>query len=44
MQGDPLSPTIFKVVVDAVVSHWVAVMVEGTGDQGERGQEGRYKN
>ena len=23
MQGDPLSPTIFNVVVDAVVRHWV---------------------
>ena len=22
-QGDPLSPTIFNVVVDAVVQHWV---------------------
>ena len=28
-QGDPLSPTIFNVVVDAVVSHWVTVMVDG---------------
>ena len=26
-QGDPLSPTILNVVVDAVVSHWVEVMV-----------------
>ena len=23
MQGDPLSPTIFNVVVDAVVQHWL---------------------
>ena len=29
MQGDPLYPTIFTVVVDAVVQHWVVVMVEG---------------
>ena len=29
MQGDPLSPTIFNVVVDAVVRHWVSVMVKG---------------
>ena len=29
MQGDPLSPTIFYVVVDTVVQHWVSVMVEG---------------
>ena len=26
-QGGPLSPTIFNVVVDAVVRHWVGVMV-----------------
>ena len=24
-QGDPLSPTIFNVVVDAVVRHWVTM-------------------
>ena len=29
MQGDPLSPIIFNVVVDAVVRYWVMVMVEG---------------
>ena len=29
MQGDPLYPTIFTVVVGAVVQHWVVVMVEG---------------
>ena len=28
-QGYPLSYTIFNVVVDAVVRHWVALMVEG---------------
>ena len=27
-QGDPLSPTIFNVVVDAVVRHWVHVIME----------------
>ena len=26
-QGDPLSPTIFNVVVDAVVSHWEYLLV-----------------
>ena len=41
--GDPLSPTIFNVVVDAVVRHWVTVVVEGSEDQGERGQEGRHQ-
>ena len=42
-QGNPLSPTIFNVVVDAVVRHWVAVMVEGEEARGERGQEGRHQ-
>ena len=27
-QGNPLSPTIFNVVVDAVVRHWVTLAVE----------------
>ena len=27
-QGDPLSPTIFNVVVDAVVCHWVTLEVD----------------
>ena len=26
-QGDPLSPTIFNVVVDAVVRHWLMIAV-----------------
>ena len=26
MQGDPLSPTIFNVVVDAVVHHWESLV------------------
>ena len=26
-QGDPLFPTIFNVVVDEVVRHWVEVMM-----------------
>ena len=40
MQGDLLSPTIFNVVVDAVVRHWVhgdmeeAEAQEGTGREG----------
>ena len=41
-QGDPLSSTIFNVVVDAVVQHWVAVVVEGKEERGKRGQEGRH--
>ena len=43
-QGEPLYPTIFNVVVDAVVHHWVEVMVEGAGGQGRRDQEGRHQN
>ena len=43
-QGDPISPTIFNVVVDEVVRHWVTVMVEGAEERGERGQEGRHHN
>ena len=43
-QGEPLSTTIFNVVVDAVVQHWVAVMVEGAEDQVERGEEVRNQN
>ena len=42
-QGDPLSPTIFNVVVDAVLRHWVTVMLERAEEQGERGQEGRHQ-
>ena len=41
---DLLSPTIFNEVVDAVVSHWVTVMVSGAEEWGERGQEGRHQN
>ena len=39
--GEPLSPTIFNVVVDAVVRHWVEEIVESAGG---RGQEGRHQN
>ena len=27
-QGDPLLPTILKMVVDAVVCHWVSLVAE----------------
>ena len=43
-QGDLLSPTILNVVVDAVVRHWVSVMVEGAEERVECGQEGRHQN
>ena len=42
-QGDPLSPTIFNVVVDAVVHHWVTVFIVGVEERGERGKEGRHQ-
>ena len=42
-QGDPLSPTIFNVVVDAVVLNWVTVVVAGAEERGERGKEGSYQ-
>ena len=32
-QGYPLPPTIFSVVVNAVVQYWFKVMVEGVGRQ-----------
>ena len=43
-QGDTLSTTIYNVVVDAVVMHWVTVMVEGAEERGKRRQEGRHQN
>ena len=39
-QGDPLSPTIFNVVVDAVVCHWESLMV----DEREKQDEGKSSN
>ena len=43
IQGDLLSPTIFNVMVDMAVRHWVVVIVEDT-ERGERGKEGRNHN
>ena len=42
-QGDPLSPTIFNVVVDAVVRHCVTLAVEEAETRGERGRKGRHQ-
>ena len=42
-QGDPLSPTIFNAVVDAVVRHWVTMALAESEKMGERGNEGRYQ-
>ena len=43
-QGDPLSPTIFNVVVDTVVRHWVDGLVDEAEEKGETGQEGRHQS
>ena len=42
-QGDPLSPTIFNVVVDAVVSHWVTGVIADAEERGDLGKEGRHQ-
>ena len=42
-QGDPLSPTIFNVVVDAVVRHWVNGVMGEAEARGETGGEGRHQ-
>ena len=44
MHRDPLSPTIFNVVLDTVVRHWVTVVIAGAEERGERGKEGRYQD
>ena len=36
-QGDPLSPTIFNVVVDAVVRHWVTMAFAEAEKRGRGG-------
>ena len=42
-QGDLLSPTIFNVVVDAVVRHWLHLATQEAERRGERGREGRHQ-
>ena len=37
-QGDPLSPTIFNVVVDVVVCSWVTAEIAGVNERGELGK------
>ena len=44
MQGEPLSPTIFNVVVDAVVRHWVNGLVDEAEAKGETVREGRHQS
>ena len=43
-QGDPLSLTIFNVVVDAVVRHWVTMALAKAEKTGERGSEVRHQS
>ena len=43
-QGDPLSSTIFNMVVDVVVRHWFTVMVESSEEHIRRGKEGTHQN
>ena len=42
-QGNSLSPTIFNVVVDAVVRHWVNGIVEEAEARGETVREVRHQ-
>ena len=42
-QGDPLSPTIFNVVVGAVVRNWVTVVIAVMEERVEHGQEGSHQ-
>ena len=43
-QGDPLSPTISNVVVDAVVRYWVNGLLDKVEAKGETGREGRHQS
>ena len=42
-QGDPLSPTIFNVVVDAVLHNWVTGVIADAEERGKLGKEGRHQ-
>ena len=41
-QVDPLPPTIFNVVVDAVVRHWLEGLQKATEQKGETGGDGHF--
>ena len=43
-QGDPVSPTIFNVVVDAILRHWVTGVIADAEERGEVGKEGRHQS
>ena len=42
-QGDPLSPTIFNLVVDVLVRHWVTGVIADAEERGELGNMGRHQ-
>ena len=42
-QGGPLSPTIFNVVVDALVRHWMTGVIADAGERSKLGKEGRHQ-
>ena len=42
-QGDPLSPTIFNVVVGAIVRNWVTGVIVNVEEQGDLRKEGRHQ-
>ena len=42
-QGDPLSPTIFNVVVDMVVRHWLQLATQEAERRGDWGRESRHQ-
>ena len=44
MQGDPLYPTIFNVVVDAFIRHWANGLVDEAEAKGETGREGQHQS
>ena len=41
-QGNPLSPTIFNVVVDAVVRHWLEGLQAAKEEKGAKGGRGHF--
>ena len=42
MQGNPLSPTIFNVVLDAVVQHWLEGLQASKEEKDADGGEGHF--
>ena len=42
-QGDLLLPTIFNVVMDAMMRHWVTMALDESEKRGERGNKGRHQ-